>query len=208
MVNHGNSALEEQLRMAEEAASEVERLESLAAQAPLLRAEVAKAHRQKERDTNRRQATELARREIEAAREKQQEIPDLLESVSKMVYSLYSALKEVNGHRREANQAISLVDRMDYEEDMEVSGDEQQEMGRDPKSIEFVVASRHGQARIKQLLDQMDPDFSYLRGCDLEEPLRRDVANFVLAHISAPERAGAMEKPAVSAVTLPPGFPG
>ncbi len=207
MVNHGAPTLEEQLRIAEEAASEVERLESLASQAPLLRAEVARVHRQRERDTNRKQAMELARQEISYAREKQQEIPDLLESVSKMVYSLYSALKDVNTHRLEATQAVSLVDRMDYEEDLEVSGEEQEEMGRDPKSIEFVVASRHGQGRIKQMVDQLDPEFSFLRGCDLEEPLRRDVANFVLAHISASERAPAPEKPAAPTTPLP-GYPG
>ncbi len=199
MVNQVNSSLEDQLRRAEEAENEVERLESLASQAPLLRAEMAKSQRQEERDTNRRQALELARREVAAARESQQEIPDLLESVSKMVYALFSHLKEVDGHRREATQAMSLVDRMDYEEDLETSGEEQQEMGRDPKSIEFVVAARHGQARIKQLIDQLDPEFSYLKGCNLDEPLSRDVANFIMAHITSPERPSADKTMATSA---------
>lgn len=189
MVNTYTSGLEEKLKQAEEAASEVNRLESLASQAPLLRAEVARAQRQEERDINRKNAIERAKRAVAAAALKQDDVPATLETVSKMVYSLYSMLKDIDNHRKEAAQAMAIIDRMDYEEELEAGGEEQQEMGRDPKSIEFLVASRHGQTRIKQLLDQMDPDFSYLKGCEVEEPLRRDVANFVLAHVISPAKA-------------------
>jgi len=189
MLNTHTSGLEEKLKRAEDAANEVHRLESLASQAPLLRAEMAKAQRQAERDANRKNAIERAKRAIIAAAKKQGEVPATLETVSKMVYSLYQTLKEIDNHRKEAAQAMAIVDRMDYEEELESGGEEQQELGRDPKSIEFLVASRHGQARIKQLLDQMDPDFSYLRGCEVEEPLRRDVANFILAHVISPAKS-------------------
>jgi hypothetical protein len=189
MVNTHSSGLEEKLKRAEEAANEVLRLESLASQAPLLRAEVARAQRQAERDANRKNAMERARSSVIAASKKQREVPATLETVSKMVYSLYQTLKDIDNHRKEAAQGMAIVDRMDYEEELESGGQEQQELGRDPKSIEFLVASRHGQTRIKQLLDQMDPDFSYLRGCEVDEPLRRDVANFILAHVISPARA-------------------
>ena len=189
MVNTYTSGLEEKLRQAEDAADEVSRLASLASQAPLLRAEVARVQRQEERDANRKNAIEQAKRAVAAAAKKQDEVPATLETVSKMVYSLYTTLKEIDNHRKEAAQAMAIVDRMDYEEEVESGGEEQQEMGRDPKSIEFLVASRHGQTRIKQLLDQMDPDFSYLRGCEVDEPLRRDVANFILAHLISPAKA-------------------
>jgi septal ring factor EnvC (AmiA/AmiB activator) len=189
MVNTYTSGLEEKLRQAEDAADEVSRLASLASQAPLLRAEVARVQRQEERDANRKNAIEQAKRAVAAAAKKQDEVPATLETVSKMVYSLYTTLKEIDNHRKEASQAMAIVDRMDYEEEVESGGEEQQEMGRDPKSIEFLVASRHGQTRIKQLLDQMDPDFSYLRGCEVDEPLRRDVANFILAHLISPAKA-------------------
>jgi hypothetical protein len=189
MVNTYTSGLEEKLRQAEDAADEVSRLAALASQAPLLRAEVARVQRQEERDANRKNAIEQAKRAVAAAAKKQDEVPATLETVSKMVYSLYTTLKEIDNHRKEASQAMAIVDRMDYEEEVESGGEEQQEMGRDPKSIEFLVASRHGQTRIKQLLDQMDPDFSYLRGCEVDEPLRRDVANFILAHLISPAKA-------------------
>ena len=189
MVNTYTSGLEEKLRQAEDAADEVSRLASLASQAPLLRAEVARVQRQEERDANRKNAIEQAKRAVAAAAKKQDEVPATLETVSKMVYSLYTTLKEIDNHRKEASQAMAIVDRMDYEEEVESGGEEQQEMGRDPKSIEFLVASRHGQTRIKQLLDQMDPDFSYLRGCEVDEPLRRDVANFILANVISPAKA-------------------
>lgn len=189
MANTYTSGLEEKLRQAEDAADEVSRLTSLASQAPQLRAEVAKVQRQEERDANRKNAIEQAKRAVAAASKKQDEVPATLETVSKMVYSLYTTLKDIDNHRKEAGQALAIVDRMDYEEEVESGGEEQQEMGRDPKSIEFLVASRHGQTRIKQLLEQMDPDFSYLRGCEIDEPLRRDVANFILAHVISPAKA-------------------
>jgi hypothetical protein len=191
MVNTHSSGLEEKLKRAEDAANEVHRLESLASQAPLLRAEVARVQRQTERDANRKNAIERARSAVISASKKQSEVPATLETVSKMVYSLYQTLKEIDNHRKEAAQAMAIVDRMDYEEELESGGEEQQELGRDPKSIEFLVASRHGQTRIKQMLDQMDPDFSYLKGCEVDEPLRRDVANFILAHVISPARASA-----------------
>lgn len=198
MVTGNTSSLEDKLRRAEEAESEVNRLETLASEAPRLRAEVARAQRQEERDRNRQNAMERARREVAAAAEKQEEIPAALETVAKMVYSLYSFFKEIDAHRKDAYQCLSIVDRMDYEEALEAGAQEQEEMGRDPQSIEYVVASRHGQARVKQLLQELDPDFSFLKGCDIEEPLRRDVANFILAHVVAPEMRPAQEKPAAN----------
>jgi hypothetical protein len=195
MVNGQTSSLEEKLRRAEEAENEVNRLGSLASEAPRLRAEVARAQRQEKRELNRKSAMERARQQIAAAAERQAEVPANLETVAKMVYSLYSLLKEIDHLRREASHCMAIVDRMDYEEDLETVAEEQKEMGRDPKSIEFLVASRHGQGRVKQLLNQLDPDFSYLRGCDLDEPLRRDVANFILAHVVSPERVTPEKSP-------------
>ena len=32
------------------------------------------------------------------------------------------------------------------------------------------------------MLEELDPDFTLLRGCNLDEPLYRDVANFVIQH--------------------------
>ena len=194
MANGYTSSLQDKLRQAEEAENEVHRLETLASEAPRLRAEVAKAQRQENRDRNRQTAMERARQEIAAAAEMQEEVPAALETVAKMVYSLYSLLKEIDARRKDAYQCLAIVDRMDYEEALEVGAAEQEEMGRDPKSIEFLIASRHGQTRIKQLLHELDPDFSYLKGCDIEEPLRRDVANFILAHVVSPERAVSQDK--------------
>lgn len=205
MVNTYNSGLEEKLKRAEDAANEVQRLESLASQAPLLRAEVARAQRQAERDANRKNAIERAKRAVMAASKTQSEVPATLETVSKMVYSLYQTLKDIDNHRKEAAQAMAIVDRMDYEEELESGGEEQQELGRDPKSIEFLVASRHGQTRIKQLLDQMDPDFSYLKGCEVDEPLRRDVANFILAHVISPAKVLRDNPSGPAARRNPPG---
>ena len=96
---------------------------------------------------------------------------------------------------------------MDYEQELEAGEDEQRQMDRDPKGIEYLIASRHGQPRIKQLVDELDPDFSFLRNCDLDEPLRRDVANFILAHVVSPERASQERAIASAAVSQDRSIP-
>ncbi len=198
MLKGLDSHIEEQLRRAEEAESEVNRLGSLAAEAPRLRVELARSQRRQERNGNSQTALGQVRREMAAAKERQAEVPLTLETVSKLVYSLYSLLKDVDAHRREALRLMGIVDRMDYEEELEAGAEEQKEMDRDPKGIEYLIASRHGQPRIKQMCDELDPDFSFLRNCDLDEPLRRDVANFIMAHVVSPER-GNQDRAAASA---------
>lgn len=223
MIKDVDPRLADELRRAEEAENEVNRLGTLAAEAPRLRIELARSQRRQERDGNRQGALNQVRREISAAKERQADVPLTLETVCKLVYSLYSLLKDVDTHRREALRLMGIVDRMDYEEDLEAGEEEQKEMGRDPKGMEYLVASRHGQARVKQLVNDLDPDFNFLRNCDLEEPLRRDMANFILAHVISPERAGQDRSAAASAavsqdrnipaaapapVAIPEGFPG
>ena len=150
MLKGLDSHIEEQLRRAEEAESEVNRLGSLAAEAPRLRVELARSQRRQERNGNSQTALEQVRREMAAAKERQAEVPLTLETVSKLVYSLYSLLKDVDAHRREALRLMGIV------------------------------------------------DFSFLRNCDLDEPLRRDVANFIMAHVVSPER-GNQDRAAASA---------
>ncbi len=207
MLKGLDSHIEDQLRRAEEAESEVNRLGSLAAEAPRLRIELARSKRRQERDGNSQTAMEQARREIVAAKERQSDVPLTLETVSKLVYSLYSLLKDVEAHRKEAKRLIAVVDRMDYEEELEAGEDEQNQMDRDPKGVAYLIASRHGQPRIKQLLDELDPDFSFLKNCDLDEPLRRDVANFIMAHVVSPERANQEHAAASAAVSQDRNLP-
>ena len=203
MVELHTSSLEEQLRRAEEAAQEVSRLESLASQAPQLREKIAKLQRQEDREHNRSNALDLAKNEVAAATDKQMGVPTNLDTVAKLVYSLYTVLKEIDGHRKQAYQAMSIVDQMDYEQELEELGEQQKEMGRDSQSVEYLVASRHGQTRIKQLVDQLDPEFGYLRGCELDEPLRRDVSNFILAQVVTPDKLAAERANVLPAPQMP-----
>ena len=71
---------------------------------------------------------------------------------------------------------------MDYE--LEVAETEAREVSkdRDPRGLAYVLAAQHGENKVKKLLDGLDPDFSFLRDCDIEEPIHRDLANFVVAH--------------------------
>ena len=188
MLSETNPSLLARLRAAEEAEQEVQRLESLASQAPDLREAVAKTQRHEKRNHTRVSARAQAVKAVEAAAERQREVPGTLETVAKMVYSLYSILKSIDTDRREAAEYMSIVDQMDYEEELEQAEKENEDSGRDFKSLEYLIASRHGRARSKQLVEELDPTFSFLRDCDLNEPLRRDVANFILAHVISPER--------------------
>jgi hypothetical protein len=188
MLNGFNPHLQEKLRQAEDAESEVQRLEALASEAPTLRAQVARAQREELRDRTRSNAVQEARRAIQVATEKQNQVPGMLETACKLVFSLYSLLKDIDVERKIALDSMATVDRVEYEADLESAEAEQREVGRDPKGLEYVVASKHGQTRIKRLLEELDPNFSYLKNCDLEDPMRRDVANFILAHVVSPSR--------------------
>ena len=207
MLRGMDSHIEEQLRRAEDAESEVNRLGSLAAEAPRLRVELARSQRRQERAGNSQTALQQARREIVAAKERQADVPLTLETVSKLVYSLYSLLKDIDAHRRESLRLMGIVDRMDYEEELEAGTEEQKDTGRDPKGLEYLIASRHGQPRIKQMVDELDPDFAFLRNCDLDEPLRRDVANFILAHVVSQERVSQERSAATAAVAQDRNIP-
>ncbi len=183
MVTRINNDLQERLRKAEEAENAVTRLGNLAAEAPVLRQEVARAQREQGWDRARKNAMEECNRKMEAVYEKQQRVPQLLEEVSTMVSSLYQLFKEIDHQRREALEQMAIIDRVDYEAELTDMEAEQISLGRDPGSVEYLVASRHGYARVKKMMDETFPNFSYLRDCDLEDPMRRDVAQFILSHV-------------------------
>ena len=186
MLNGIEESLEQRLIQAEEAEAEYSKLEALAVAAPQLRAQFAKAQKEAERKETRNAAISEARRAVEAAAGKQAQVPGMLETVSKVVYSFYSLLKEIDGHRRMAMQCLSVADRMDYEAELDAGVEAQKEMGRDPVGLDFVYAAKHGDTRVKQLLEEMDPSFQFLKDCHMEHPMNRDVANFILAHAISP----------------------
>lgn len=183
MVTRINNDLQERLRKAEEAENAVTKLGSLAAEAPVLRQELARAQRQQGWDRARKNALEECRRKMENVYDKQARVPQMLEEVSTMVSSLYHLFKEIDSGRREALEQMAIVDRVDYEAELTDMEAEQIEMGRDPSSVEYLIASRHGYSRVKKMMDETFPNFSYLRDCDLEDPMRRDVAQFILSHV-------------------------
>ena len=191
MVNRVNPELQERLRQAEDAENAVQKLGSLAAEAPILRVELARAQRQSTWDRAKRNALEEAQRKMNAANEKQELVPLMLEEVSTMVSSLYGLFKEIEGCRREAMEHISVVDKVDYEAELTASEAEQVQMGRDPANVEYLVASHHGPSRVRKLMEELYPDFNHLKDCDLEDPMRREVAQFILSHVISPEQVTA-----------------
>jgi hypothetical protein len=183
MVTRINTDLQERLRKAEEAENAVTRLGSLAAEAPVLRHELARTQRQQGWDRARKNAMEECKRKMETVYEKQNRVPQALDEVSTMVSSLYHLFKEIDGGRRESLEQMAIVDRVDYEAELTDMEAEQEAMGRDPSSVEYLIASRHGYARVKKMMDETFPNFSYLKDCDMEDPMRRDVAQFILSHV-------------------------
>ena len=94
MVESVTSNLVDRLRRAEEAESEVNRLESLAAEAPGLRLELARTQRRQEREENKQAALNEAKREIESAKQRQTDVPVTLEMACELVSSLYELLNK------------------------------------------------------------------------------------------------------------------
>ena len=45
------------------------------------------------------------------------------------------------------------------------------------------MAGRHGDVRVKKLFEELQPGFELLEGCHLDDPVYRDVANFVMQRI-------------------------
>lgn len=188
MLSGFDSSLDSRLREAEEAEKELVRLQPVAEEAPKLRLEKAKVQKRQEREHAKNSAMRIVERSMHAATEKQTRVPDLLESAGRAVQTLYTVMKELDGYRREASESMAIVDRVDYEIEVEEGEEHEISLDRDPRGLAYALAARHGDVRVKELLEEMEPGFTFLRGCDLSEPLYRDVAKFVLQHaISTPE---------------------
>ena len=188
MLSGFDSSLDARLKQAEEAENELVRLQPLAAEAPKLRLEKAKLQKQQERERAKESAMQVVRKGVQAASEKQARVPELLDAAGTAVKALYLVVKEIDGHRREATNSMAIVDRIDYEIEVEEGEEHEISLDRDPRGLAYALAARHGDARVKDLLSDMEPGFAYLKDCNLAEPLVRDVAKFVLEHgVSTPD---------------------
>lgn len=205
MVEGFDDNLRERLKQAEIAEREVQRLQPLAAEAPQLRMAKIKAERETQRRQAREESTARAQECIQAATERQIAVPDLLGSAARAVIDLYSVLKDVDAHRRKAMEALAVADRVDYDIELEEGEAHERSLDRDPRGLAYALAARHGEARIRQMLEDLDPGFSLLRGCNLDDPLYRDVANFVVRHAVPKEAApkGLITPPAQNGGAVP-----
>ena len=182
MVTEFDESSHERLKQAESAEREMQRLESIAAEAPQLRLQKVKAQRAAERGRTKDGAMSKAKHAVQAASDKQNRVPDLLAQASRSVVELYTLFKEVDSSRRQAMEALAIADRVDYDIELEESEEHERSLDRDTRGLAYALAARHGDAKVKLMLEELDPEFVMLRGCDLEEPLFRDVADFVLRH--------------------------
>ena len=62
------------------------------------------------------------------------------------------------------------------------------------------MAGRHGETRVLKLLEELQPGFELLLGCNMDDPLNRDVARFVMQRITpaAPPPAAGVNNAATS----------
>jgi hypothetical protein len=214
MVN-GNGIDEgfiERLRQAESAEREVDRLQSLAAEAPQLRLQKAKVQKEEKRQRAKQESLSKAKIMAQSASDKQNRVPDLLGQAARAVIELYTLLKDIDSQRCQAMEELSVADRVDYDIELEEGEEHERSLDRDTRGLAYALAARHGDTRIKQLLDELDPEFAMLRGCNLDEPLYRDVANFVLRHAvpkeAPPSQVITQVAPAATAPSNPvPPFP-
>ena len=188
MLSGFDSSLDSRLREAEEAEKELLRLQPVAEEAPKLRLEKAKVQKAQEREQAKNSAMRVVERAKKTATDKQTRVPELLESAGKAAQALYTVMKELDAHRKEASESMAIVDRIEYEIEVEEGEEHEISLDRDPRGLAYALAARHGDVRVKELLEEMEPGFGFLKGCDMSEPLYRDVAKFVLQHaIDSPE---------------------
>jgi uncharacterized membrane-anchored protein YhcB (DUF1043 family) len=192
MADELTNELAQRLRKAEEAASYMERLESLASQAPALREQVSLMQRMEERERHRQDSLERAQIALAAADQAQQNLPSLITDAANLVDQLARMLREVDTFRREATASLSVVDRMDYEDEIDQALDQEEEspVQRDAQSIRMIVASRHGSSRVRQMMEEFTPGFEVFTGCNLDEtPMRRELTNLIMAQLAAEAEA-------------------
>ena len=180
--NEIDAGFPERLKQAESAEREMQRLQPLAAEAPQLRLQQAKAQKEEERTRAKEDAFSKARFSAQAAADKQNRVPDLLDQAARTVIELYTMFKDIDSSRRQAMEALSVADRVDYDIELEEGEEHERSLDRDTRGLAYALAARHGDGRVRQMLEELDPEFSMLRGCNLDEPLYRDVANFVMSH--------------------------
>ena len=198
MLRGFEASLESRLREAEAAEKELQRLQPMAEEAPKLRAQKAREQRRLEREQNRDAAMKAVNHAVQTATEKQAQIPALLATAGTAVQALYASLKEIARLRQEAFDSLSIADRIDYQMEVEAGEEREVSMDRDPRGLAYAIAARHGEGRVKALLEGMDPGFDYLRDCDLVSPLSRSVARLTV------EQAVAASKTEPSAYQPPP----
>lgn len=210
MPDERANELAQRLRKAEEAASYMERLETLASEAPTLREQVTLLQRVAERENHRKDAIESARYALSAAAEAQQELPDLIAGAANLVSQMARALREVDTFRREATAALSVVDRMDYEDELDRAMEEHEEdedapIQRDAQSIRMLVASRHGSTRVRRMIDELSPGFEVFAGCNLQaDPMRGELTTLIMAKLSAEAESSRPPSPAPRRPAPPP----
>ena len=197
MVNGFDDSSNERLKQAETAEREMQRLQPLAAEAPQLRLQKIKSQREEERRRTKDGAMSKAKSSTQAAADKQNRVPELLGEAARSVVELYTLFKDVDSSRRQAIEALAIADRVDYDIELEEGEEHERSLDRDTRGLAYALAARHGDAKVKQMLEELDPDFSMLRGCDLDEPLFRDVADFVVRH------AVPQEYPPVTVISQP-----
>ena len=187
-INGINDDFQERLRQAESAEIEMQRLQPLAAEAPQLRVQKAKAQKEDERRRAKEESLIQAKRATQSAADKQIRVPEMLDRAANAVMELYILLKDVDSSRQQALESLAVADRVDYDIELEESEEHERSLDRDTRGLAYALAARHGDTKVQQMLQDLDPEFSMLQGCNLDEPLYRDVANFVLRH-AAPKEA-------------------
>lgn len=188
MMSEFNDTLQNRLREAEMAEDEVQRLRSLAEEAPLLRLRKANEERYRERLRIKHDAISRARAAVKDSHDKQSQVSDFLVNAALAVGDLYTLLKSIADNRNQAAEALAELDRVDYDIELEEIEGQENSMGRDSRGLDYVLAARHGEHLVNEMLEDLDPGFYLLRGCNLDDYIYRELAEFVVKQ-AAPDCA-------------------
>ena len=125
-----------------------------------------------------------AKEAVESSSIKQNRVAELLGNAARSVNELYVVLKEIESLRQKAMQSLAVADRVDYEVELEDGEAHERSLDRDPRGLAYALAGRHGETKVLKLLDEIQPGFEPLLGCNMDDPLNRDVARFVMQRVT------------------------
>ena len=185
-MNSEVERLQSQLSEAEEAETELGKLETAAREAPALRQKLARLQTDGRLQDERKQAYDAATAAQREAQQLQEAIPELIAEASRACHRCYVRLVAVRQARERAWVALQSVDHCDYLVELEARKAAGKDSHFKETDLMRIVATEHGSARVRRLLDELAPELGFLAAVDRSDVVQKDTAAWLLSKAIPP----------------------